>query len=56
MANPIILDLLHKVLDLQDYGIIIDELIDPVNDVELLIDFILYVRLLSIYLFGIVTY
>ncbi|KAF8736319.1 hypothetical protein AX14_000496 [Amanita brunnescens Koide BX004] len=42
VVNLIILDLLHKVLDLQDYGTIIDELQDPVEDVELLTDFILH--------------
>ena len=56
MVNLIILDLLHKVLDLQDYGTIIDELQDPVKYVELLTDFILHVRLPSIYLLSIVTY
>jgi hypothetical protein len=55
-VNPVILDLLNKVLSLQDYGTIIDEMKDPVDDVELLIAFILYVRLPLFYLPGIVTY
>ena len=45
MVNPVILDILNKVLGLQDYGAIVDEMKDRVNDVELLIAFILYVRL-----------
>ena len=44
MVNKITIDLLHKVLDLPDYDAVVDELIDPVNDVGMLIDFILYVR------------
>ncbi|KAF8685409.1 hypothetical protein AX14_003999, partial [Amanita brunnescens Koide BX004] len=42
VVNPIILDLLDKVLKLEDYGTIVNEVKDPVNDVELLINFILY--------------
>jgi len=44
VVNKVILGILHKVLDLPDYGTVVDELIDPLNDVETLIDFILYVR------------
>ena len=51
MVNKIIVRLLHKVLDLPDYGTIVDELIEPLNDVEILIDFIIYVRQPSFYLF-----
>ena len=54
MVNPVILDILNKVLGLQDYGAIVDEMKDRVNDVELLIAFILYVRLP--FLHDIVTY
>ena len=49
--NKTTLRLLHKVLDLPDYGTVVDELIDPLNDAEMLIEFILYVRQPSIYLF-----
>jgi hypothetical protein len=50
-VNKVILGILHKVLDLLDYGTVVDELIDPLNDAETLIEFILYVRQPSIYLF-----
>jgi hypothetical protein len=43
VVNKINIGLLHKVLDLPDYDTVIDELKDPFNDVEVLIDFILYV-------------
>ena len=56
MVNPVILDLLDKVLGLQDYGTIVDEMKDLANDVELLISFILYVSLPLIYLPGLVAY
>ena len=56
MVNSVILDLLDKVLGLQDYGTIVDELKDPVNDVDLLIEFVLFVRLPLIYLPDIVAY
>jgi len=56
VANKVILNLFRQVLDIPDYGTIVDELKDPVNDVELLIDFILYVRPPSIQSFDIVAY
>ncbi|KAF8347159.1 kinase-like domain-containing protein [Amanita rubescens] len=42
VVNKVILGTLHKVLDLPDYGTVVDEMVDPLNDVETLIDFILY--------------
>ena len=56
MVNKVILNLFRQVLDIPDYGTIVDELEDPVDDVELLIDFILYVRSRSIQLFDTVAY
>ena len=56
MANKVILNLFSQALNIPDYGTIVGELDDPVNDVELLIDFILYVRPPSIQLFDTVAY
>ena len=54
--NNIIIGLLHEVLNMQDYSAVVAELKDPLNDVETLIVFILYVRYPLIYFFGIITH
>jgi len=56
VANKVILNIFRQVLDIPDYGTIVDELKDPVNDVELLLEFILYVHPPEIQLFDRVAY
>lgn len=45
-ANKIVLDLIHKVLDLQEYDTIISAL-ETSNDIELILNYILWVRIFS---------
>jgi hypothetical protein len=52
LVNQVILGLVGKLLDLPDYGTIVSETKDT-SDVELLLDFILYVRWPSFCLFDI---
>ena len=57
IVNEIILGLVGKLLDLPDYGDIVSEAKDP-SDVELLLDFILYVSMSfrSSFFFGAMSY
>jgi len=55
LVNKVILQLVGKLLELPDYGTIVSETKDT-SDVELLLDFILYVCWPPFHLFDIVSY
>ncbi len=55
VVNQVILRLVHKLLDSPDYGTIPSELENP-SDIQVLLDFILYVRWYLLRLLDIITY